>query len=1079
MTNQNFLKNLKTKLAIILAIICVFCTSVFVFTACNENEDASLPSYSYTDEKDENIANPNFTANTVTKDYSAFPIVSASSWTKKYHNVAISSYVDSGVINVSTPAWEVLSKKLSEDNDLIKALRYQYRDKVTDLIRTEKSNPSYNPTDDEIDSYLKTNFADFYANPGVPNNTTAKDGKLYMLNNYPQNSTYIGKGTAQTITSSTNVTMEKGKYSVVSVWVKTINITGDGDSTYHGANIRLENKIAGSSQAEYRISSINTQGEWKQYNLYILADKDYTTTFTLSLGLGYGLGSNTSCELYTQGTVFFDDISYKVVDPSEVDETSFNGKIENLVFGQEEYYETYATDTNTNYCYKMNMSYKDGYFKTVTEDYNSSLATFTDLNDKNDDTADYFTYSNITDKDGKPISSKTNNAYSTINIERFATSIKATLNQASASIKVNDPTEFTVNPGEYKIVTLKVLNKLFKKTSSVITFDLYDVYDDNGTKIVEKRAQQATISEPSEDVSIITFIIENNFETDTRSFYLVVNIGPTDVASVSIANNFASGNVTISDVKVATGLIDDEEDADGYNKYYEFLSTNANASLSLYAGWDSVPTDEEDEKITHSLETKPSDFGLIKTAPANLKNYEGVVSNHHYIISNGENSSIDTRSGMNGDGNGNYAGLINSEYLSTYDTNLGINVTNAIGNVKDEIQPLMIYNSQPDSYGYISEKHTISSNTYASISLNVRVTGDAVAYIYLVDVSKVEKNVVKFGTFTPNVSKDEVGQYMVDNNNTNGGYELMMKVDSTTLTNANEEWVKINFYVATGESAINFRLEVWNGGRDGHTNSSVRSQGFVFFNDIEIKTSDGFVESPSWKNALYNDTKNPLNSAEFDFSATSTDQLIAYKQKLTATEKQFNSEYPDQAVSYPINYIWAKNDTMLYAVYNTIDPIEIDPYDTLLEEEEENESCATGETDPSTFWLTFSTIVLAAALFFAIAALIIKNVLRKRKANKNDAKSHYKVTSRIKTEKKAKDFDNTEKEIAEYKSELDKKIAEDSQEEETEETSNEQVIEESQIDSYVYGDVIENFTENVEHKEETNDSNEEKTSDNN
>ena len=38
--------------------------------------------------------------------------------------------------------------------------------------------------------------------------------------------------------------------------------------------------------------------------------------------------------------------------------------------------------------------------------------------------------------------------------------------------------------------------------------------------------------------------------------------------------------------------------------------------------------------------------------------------------------------------------------------------------------------------------------------------------------------------------------------------------------------------------------------------------------------------------ALYNDTNNPLYSAEFDFSATSTDQLIAYKQLLTQTEKE-------------------------------------------------------------------------------------------------------------------------------------------------------------------------------------------------
>ena len=124
MTNQNFFNKLKSKLAIILAVLSLFCLSMFVFTACgNDEESAKKPSYSYTETDDSKISNPNFTNGTASKDFDAYPIVSPSNWTKKYHNVAISSYVDSGVVDISNEGWKELSKKLTADKDLLKAFK--------------------------------------------------------------------------------------------------------------------------------------------------------------------------------------------------------------------------------------------------------------------------------------------------------------------------------------------------------------------------------------------------------------------------------------------------------------------------------------------------------------------------------------------------------------------------------------------------------------------------------------------------------------------------------------------------------------------------------------------------------------------------------------------------------------------------------------------------------------------------------------------------------------------------------------------------------------------------------------------
>lgn len=1040
MTNQSFLNKLKNKIAIILAIVCVFCMSIFCLTACDEDETKS-PEYSYTDPADGDIANANFTVGTASKDFDAYPIVSATSWTRSYHMSSISSYVDSGVIDVSSEGWTKLKAKLSADKDLIDNLVIQFKDDIIEDIRTEKNNPSYAPSSEEISNYVKDNFDNYYKNPGA--HTTAKDGKVYMINNYAQNTKYYGDaGTAQTVTSASTITLEKGKVAKISLYVKTMNICG-GDANMqekYGANIRLVNTINGKTQAEYRLSSI-IANDWTLYTIYVQADKDYSSTINLAFGLGYGLGSNTSMELYTQGTAFFDDVKYEVLDKIEtVDTTSkyyvdFGGKTpQQLTLGQEDYYEAYATDTNTNYLYDMSLSFKSGYFNNVTSTYFSGYAS-------NDD---YFNYSNISGQNGA-ISSKDIYPSGSITPDfSDANKFSVTLNKASASVKLANQTEFVLDSDQYAILTFRIDNKLTLMGSNEVTINLFDV---NGTEI-EKRAVNFSTKRTEKDV-LVTIFIHNNFEeVDNRQFFLVFNIGPADIATAQYSSDLASGTVSIYDIAIAKGIISDT-DADTY-KYYEFLNSSATDSLILYAGNFSDFNDTKNEVTSHTLTTKPSDFGTIRNYPANVKEYEGVVSDHHYITENGTATKVDTRSGL-GDGSGSHAGLINTKYLTNYQTNLGLDVASVIGEYDDDIQPLMIYNKTADSYGYLSDKFNVTAGQNARITAKVRVVGDAVAYLYLVDVAKREKEILTFGEFTPNVSSDEIGGNTIGEINQNNQLEkLMLKIDASTLANEGEEWVEVNFYVGVGATDMKLRLEVWNGSRDGLN----KSQGYVFFDDIEIITDGGFSESEDWGNALFADSTNPLFG--FDVNDNPNYQLIAYRQKLTDTEKQFNKEYADDSsvkkVEYKINYIWAKTDSMVYAVYNTINPEIVDPYESIPDEEEGSGCTAT--TDPSTFWLNFSSILLGVALLFALIMLIVKISVRKYKANKNDAKSHYTVTSRIKKKSKK---DKSEEQVAEeFLNEINEEIQSDEQNLEEVEQENA----ENEDNGYVYGEVVEDFEDN-------------------
>ena len=152
-------------------------------------------------------------------------------------------------------------------------------------------------------------------------------------------------------------------------------------------------------------------------------------------------------------------------------------------------------------------------------------------------------------------------------------------------------------------------------------------------------------------------------------------------------------------------------------------------------------------------------------------------------------------------------------------------------------------------------------------------------------------------------------------------------------------------------------------------------------------------------------------------------------------------------------------------MFNAIDPVVKDPFEGKEEEEETKQGC-TAETDPSTFWLSFSSILLGVVLVLAIIALFIKNFLRRRRRNASDAKSHYTIVSRTKKnkrekakkEKLAKKYDYDENE-----DEIDEDAIENVQDEQTTVEDVEESTTEETLDSYVYGEV-QDFGEEDENK---------------
>ncbi len=1037
---KTLLNKLKIGFTLTLIILGLLCTSLFFLTACSQDSTTEDdPTYSYSDSDDGLISNPNFSFGTADTALKNFPQTSPTGWSRSKDNTGKSSSAKSGVIDVSDDGWKELLNSIYTDSYYL-----NYLEKELDFTKEEVKEANSDFTDDELKQHIIETYLSQIPNPKVKDDAT--DNKIYMLNNYTSD---LGLGASQKITSSKSITIEKGEYVKISVSLLTQKISDaigmSGANKDFGASIRLTNTLNGSSQAEYAITNINTDGAWKTYTLYVKGDAQFSSVVTLALGLGY------NSEYQTEGTVYFDDIIVEEIDDVKNVPTTFQAQ-SSLVYGETKaiIVDANNVDATVPYLYDMTLSVDSNYYKDITPTISSDFTKNSDGVSSNDKGW----ASSITP------STKTENG-TTINVYE--------LKDASASITIEDA-DFKVSRESYTYVSFKLNNKLSELGSTSITVDVEETtlaFAGNANTTANKGI--ATIT--TLDESTVGIMIKNNFDEDDtkydteyeRTFKIILTVGPTNISSNNKPSNFASGTVEISDFKVATGktyqYVKDangdatDEEFETY-KFYQLFNGVANGSTSLYKGYGSDFTAEVDESTASTgFSISATHKEYLNKQPVAPKEYDGVVSDHIYLKAESTNSKLNER--LSGTSDVSFAGVIDTQYISSYtNTYLKTALQNStLLQGEEKVRPLMIYNKDLDSYGFIgnTDAKVISVNSYAKISVKVKVDDTAKAYIYLVDTSS--KDVMTFNTFEPNTD----GLYKLENQPTKGGDKFQFVVDKNTETSS-DGWVNVEFYIATGNTEKSFRLELWNGSRDGEE----KSQGYVFFKDVSVSLSGGFTEPASFKDSFIGQSSPLANAGQGSFTdAENNPTYLCYSRPLTETEIDFNKDYPESAISYSPKIVWAKNDTMLYAIYNNLDFDETDPYDSITEEngEETGSGCA-AQTDPATFWLSFSSILLAVVLILAILTLFVKRFRRNRKANASDAKSHYTVKSRVRKPSKpakVKNLETTddEDEVIETEEEI-------AEVEETTETEIEQVLEPETVetqtnqessDDYVYGDV--------------------------
>ncbi len=835
------------------------------------------------------------------------------------------------------------------------------------------------------------------------NITSTEANNVLMLNNY---SDTLGLGTAQKVTSSKSFTIKASEYAKFTVSVKTAflkPLTNDGE---YGANIRLVTTVAGITQDEYSISNIISNDNWTKYEIYVKGVDFAETTVKLVVGLGYGSGNSSLAKDYVEGTAFFDNCAYEEITEND-----------------------YTTAISTNVADTLSLVNKSSSERVDATLVNN--VAFLDL------TSNYFKNDLSITASCEYTTSNTND----VKGDRFGSSVTDTTVQNEFTVNSNRAsTTTTVISDKFKVanesfflIRFNVDMDLDKLQKTGLTVFVHDVYNTNET--ATKTLDNVIIDEET----TYSIIVKNNFtdkvDNYERTFYLTFVFGPVadSLKSTSDPLQFPIGSVTVNNFSYQTGsLVEDNYDDSTINEYniYSLITSSTDSTkdftVSAFTGFSADYVDDSTE-TTYTFKEAYSDKGTITSKPSNVSGYKGVSDYKNTYTSSNANSN---------------AGLINTEYSYA-------NELDALkGAYKDNIQPIMINNVTETSYGFVSESQTIAQDTNAKISVRVRVYEDAVAYVYLVDTTKSE-NMLNV------ISHEFKGDDGKDYSN-----KLFVKVTADDMDY--DGWATVTFYVAAGKTPISYRVEMWNGERATaeQTTAPIGSIGYVFFDDLLISS--------------FTDESSVLSEAEENTLLTRND-YVYYTRAIDDVEKEYNDKQTSTSdmVSYKPTVVWAdnfseqgNNGTLVFAIYNTIDPTPINPNTDNEVEEDETTKQPSGcnEVDPSTFWLSFSSILLGAALIAAMIMLVVKKLKSSKKKNANDAKSHYKVTSRNKTINKVKT--NKVKEDSDFDD--DDEVVEEVNEEVTEDATEEETVEEE----YQYGEVLEDFGDD---KQETTETTEEET----
>ncbi len=709
-------------------------------------------------------------------------ITSPTGWSRSTNSAssgtAVSSKSASGIINTDETAWKNLTESALDGKaptTEAEASALWGSMNAYDKLKFYKTwdDGNHDKDADELDFYNaatdKFNIDIDDVPVGIENPGThddSDDTNVLMIHNAYTN----GVGTAQKYTSGSTITLQAGTSAHVSLWVKTSNLTFNGGSEAileRGAYIGVTHTVGGKTLDQMQIKNINTElmentkNGWVEYDLYLQGCAFSSSTFSIVLGLGQSGGTDRF--EYVEGYAFFDDVECEIISneayaanvSASTPEVTLDTDAEGKIFRADKAYRNVHT-------YALNLSSGDAEFApfalpdmvpSLTEEKKNGISYVAADDGKLTETRKVYGSLNF----------DLNSDFSAVDTLNGITATAGTLNNKYVSSALTDLTEkYPFDKANTKMLmilsadganyTAKLENAAFKLDAGermalsffVKTSDMLGVtgagvtvrYGSNASAISSIDTTGITTvdvdGENGEDIyggwQQCFIFVQNDTEANGLTFSLEFNYGPTSIWGAS-KDNFIEGWAAFANFQIVT----DMKDAFDY------------ASAGTYSKIVSL-VDPDEESYSSSVFDSPAHVTgteNIKTGIADLRNYTGVVGGSGYVSNDPE---ADRSKNSN-----KYAGLISKEYIQAYAdeaaktgaddywlNKLNLDKAGLEALMGNATQPLLIYNNEESAYGFIANSpSTISS--YSAISVRVKVSAGAVAYVYLADMDDENK----------------------------------------------------------------------------------------------------------------------------------------------------------------------------------------------------------------------------------------------------------------------------------------------------------------------------------------------------
>lgn len=927
--------NLKKTLTLIAALGMVICLTFCV--ACGGDSDGSSSS-SGKDDSDatvtvtdyQSIKNGDFEFGTSKEDVT-YPVYTGINWTRyrdnSYPTSAVSSTKNSGIIDTEDEAY----KKIAESNNFPKD--------GGDNYWNPKTPQSYGLGGDRY-VYDEETFQD---NPNEDKLCT-KGSKILMIHNV---TSVAGRGTAQKFVSSSSLTSETG-YGKISVWVMTKDLKSIQQDQPYGAYISVNNTLS-STRSPFLLKNIDTKGVWAEYVIYLKTSDYAKSSFTVTVGLGFG--SDTYKAEYVEGFAYFDDIHYE-----EMDKEAFETETADVEANNN--YALFTQDGNEVEAEALKVSQEGQTYvenaqnvaTTVKYVYSHLMEATAFTSEFNGDYNKVYQHDPDAYANGATAGYK---AYSEVNINGVTNPYGE--NEKTAFIKLDSHSSYTLTSG-----TFAIANGEYKQFNFLTNVNV-EVAGQPGAKIEVEEVSDASASEVYGTVSVAT---------DYNTYSAEDNANVWKKVSVFVKNDL--GTTRYIRFKLTLGTTDNVFDAAEYHltrgyalftgfterslpeKEYNIVSSQADYKSTITLGYEypNGPSDDEDDEDDFAFTATGSTKYDLETKPATgVSGYTGVIGNHTMV--GGDKNEYTAQSVI--------SGIVSGKYVSNYDS-LTDEEKQAVLDLSDgNIQPLIIKNTAMNSYGYLGTQLTFAANTTNLVTVQVKVLGDAQAYVYLANADPLSY----FGVLQVADKPMEVA------------------INSSARPDDAGKWVTVNFLVTTGDEEITYRVELWNGSRDGN----VQSQGTVLFNNVTTSESANATEL----------------KAKLDADFVASDADLETKTYTRAPSTVTYTDADGKEVTYErtyeptVAYTKYLKGSSIIASYEAIHaPTTIDETTATDDDGSSDDSSSTEEVNPeaANWGLQLASIIIAAVLVIVLIVVVIRIVVKKNKKVEVAANNYYNRNSR-------------------------------------------------------------------------------------